>query len=211
MLELRSLLTSVGTPISLMSATKPKRPWASSGATSRSPMRNWERQHTRHAQNKTCAGVCQPSMGSFHSQQHQGTGKGSEAGSKISETRLQTISMCRHYAKTTALARAAEKASVPQCLLQIPPWSHPHQVKTLSITNWLPSENCLNLHDLTCGIPSHLDSLWAEDFLPRTISEPQQVITAPTAGSFETSVCSFPKSLMCINKKWVSEGWGCAG
>ena len=118
--------------------------------------------------------------------------------------------MCRHYAKTTALARAAEKASVPQCLLQIPPRSHPHQVKTLSITNWLPSENCLNLHDLTCGIPSHLDSLWAEDFLPRTISEPQQVITAPTAGSFETSVCSFPKSLMCINKKWVSESWICA-
>ena len=80
----------------------------------------------------TSARVCQPCLGFLHSKQHQGTGKGSEAGSKMGKTGLEKISMCGHDARSAlANTRAAEKASTPHYLIQVPSWSHPHQVKPL--------------------------------------------------------------------------------
>jgi len=84
----------------------------------------------------TCAGVCQPCLGSLHSQQHQGTGKGSETGSKMGERGLQKISVCGHHARITALAntRAAEKASTHHYLLQVSPRFHPQPFKIQPLT-----------------------------------------------------------------------------
>ena len=47
---------------------------------------------------------CQPCLGFLHSQQYQGTIKGSEAGNKMGEKGLQKISVCGHHARTTAVA-----------------------------------------------------------------------------------------------------------
>ena len=114
----------------------------------------------------TCARVCQPCLGSLHSQQHQDTNKGSEAGSKMGETGLQKISVCGHHARTTALAntRAAEKASTPHYLLQVPRRSHPHRVKTPPLTNRPLQENhpAYSRPHLWPSIP--LDSIQTEDF-----------------------------------------------
>ena len=84
--------------------------------------------------------VCQPCLGFLHSQQYQGTIKGSEAGNKMGEKGLQKISVCGHHARTTASAntRTTEKASTPHYLLQVPPRPQPHRVKTLPITNRPP-------------------------------------------------------------------------
>ena len=74
---------------------------------------------------------------------YQGTGKDSEAGSKMGEKGLQKISVCGHHARITASAntRATEKASTTHYLPQVPPRPQAHRVKTLPITNRPPQEN----------------------------------------------------------------------
>ena len=151
--------TEYPVPMSLMSATKPAWPWASSD-------HQWEAEKCSIQDIPTsCARVCQSHMGSLHSQQHQGTEKGSEACNKMGATGLR---------RSVFVDTMREQLRKQPRLTTFYKFHHGlAHIRSKHCPSWTdrPWKTTQNTHHLTYDIPTHQTAYKQKIFFPRIILE----------------------------------------